>query len=279
MKKYKDLFLCANIIIVTIILFFVFLIYNKVGGSQDSYFFTRKYSEIGSSWSLQRVTRPDSLDMMQACATRMIDSVELYNHNLLAFEPNDTSSTASFNFFHYMFSDNGQKRIRIESNIPTCTYSNVYEKRLAYSGVFLMKDNFITYTFNHLPIVSVFDKEGKFITSIHTKDNVPCPSIIRYKQFYIYERGHAFNSNISSFVDGKYVYVFSYRVPKIAAEFIADVYSLVTGKYQFSIRIANDGNCANTDIDRIYTDGNDIYIDTRTILFKLNILTARKQLN
>lgn len=271
MKKYKDLFLCTNIIIVTIILFFVFLLYNRVGGSQDPYFFTRKYSDIGASWSLQKVTRPDSLDMKQVSATKMIDSVELYNHNLLAFEPNDSSSTASFHFFHYVSSDNRIKRIRIDSNIPTCTYSNVYEKRLAYSGVFLMKDNFITYTFNHLPIVSVFDKEGKFVKNIHTIDNVPCPSIIQYKQFYIYERGHAFNSNISSFVDGQYLYVFSYRVPKIATEFIADSYLLSTGKYQFSIRISNTGNCANTDIDRVYAVGNDVYIDTRTMLFKLNI--------
>ncbi len=271
MRKYKDLFLCANIVIVTIILFFGFLIYNRVDRSQDTYFFQRKYLDYGTKWNVQELSRSDSLDTLQGSTTGKIDSVELYNHTFLAFEPTDTSSIASFAFFRYISIDDSLKRTIENVHVPACDYSNVYEKRLAFDGVFLKKENYVTYTFNHLPLVLVFDKEGNYIRQIDTKDKVPCPSIIRYKQFYIYERGHAFNSNISSFVDGKCVYVFSYRTPKLIKEFMVDAYSLVTGEYKFSIRITNNGYNKNTDIDKIYAVDDNIYIDTRMKFYKLNI--------
>ena len=195
----------------------------------------------------------------------------LDDSNCLAFGPKDTTKAADFTFFCYSIMDNQFKRFIINHADLACGYSNIYEKRLAYDGVFLRFSNYITYTFQHLPIIVVFDAKGNLLKQIHTKDNVPCPSIIRYKHLYIYERGKTFNSNISSFVNGQLLYVFSYRVPKISKEFVVDIYSLETGKYLYSAHIGSDKTSINTNmnIDKIFTDGKNIFIDTRSHLYKL----------
>ena len=67
------------------------------------------------------------------------------------------------------------------------------------------------------------------------------------------------------------MYVFSYRIPRMEKRFIVDVYSLETGRYQYSVNIDNKGKYANTDIDKVFSVGKEIYIDTRMDLLKLSL--------
>lgn len=272
MEKYKSVFLCVSIVLVMFLILFIFLIYNRVGNAQDTYLFCRKYSDNTVKWNLEELPRPDSLDFLQGSKSKKVDSVELNNHYCLSFGPVGSKTSAPFAFSCYPSGKDGQSiSFMTFKYAPSCDYSNIYGKGLAFDGVFLKIGNYVTYTFRHLPSVLVFDAKGRFMKDIHTNDNVPCPSIIRYKEYYIYERGKAFNSNVSSFVKGQFVYVFSYRIPRMEKRFIVDVYSLETGRYQYSVNIDNKGKYANTDIDKVFSVGKEIYIDTRMDLLKLSL--------
>lgn len=273
MKKYRNLFLCISLVVVTILLSFGFLVMHRVGNTKQNYFFQRIYSDNLANWNIQEIPQPNNKALPPCRKTDMVDSVVLDDSKYMAFGPIDTTNTADYSFFYYSITNNSYRHNIVNHNTLPCDYSNKFEKRLAYDGVFLKYNNHITYTFQHLPLILVFDIKGKLLKRIHTKDNVPCPSIIRYKHLYIYERGKTFNSNISSFVKGKQLYVFSYRVPKISGRFIVDAYSIKTGEYLYSIRIGKNITSANSniDIDKITTEGNNILIDTRDHLFKLNI--------
>lgn len=273
MKKHRNLFLCISFVVVTILLSFGFLAMHRVGNTKQNYFFQRIYSDNLANWEIQEIPQPNNKTLPLCRKTDIVDSVVLDDNKCIAFGPIDTTNTADYSFFYYSITNNSYRHNIVNHNILSCDYSNKFEKRLAYDGVFLKYNNHITYTFQHLPLIFVFDIKGKLLRRIHTKDNVPCPSIIRYKHLYIYERGKTFNSNISSFVNGKQLYVFSYRVPKISGRFIVDAYSIKTGEYLYSIRIGKNITSANSniDIDKITTEGNNILIDTRDHLFKLNI--------
>lgn len=129
-------------------------------------------------------------------------------------------------------------------------YKTFPEKALAYSGVFHKAFNYITYTFSHIPLIYIFNNRGNFITAIKTKDNVPYPSVIQYKDYFILERGQSFNSNTASFVYGENLCVFPYHAPS-HGEFTVDCYSLSNGIYKGSISIKNRANMDNSMIDEV----------------------------
>ena len=142
-------------------------------------------------------------------------------------------------------------------------------KDLLMMAFFLKVNGYITYTFQHLSQIFVFDEMGNFVKEVHTKDNVPYPSIIRYKQYYIYERGKTFNSNVASFADGEFLYVLSYRIPRREKQFVLDTYNLGTGKYQYSVCVSNGDKYSNIDIEDVFSENNAIYIDVGEELFCL----------
>lgn len=110
---------------------------------------------------------------------------------------------------------------------------------------------------------------NKRITYIKTKDNVPSPSFIHYKNSIFYERGKTFNSNIASFVKGDFVYVISYRVPVSNKKFIFDIYNRENGDYITSIDVENGNKYCNRDIDNVVSDKQYIYLRIGENTFKL----------
>ena len=149
-------------------------------------------------------------------------------------------------------------------------YKTFPEKVLAYSGSFLKSFDCITYTFSHIPFVYVFDNLGNFIAAIKTNDNVPLPSIVKYKNFYIFERGKSFNSNISSFVYNNTVCIFPYH-STYNKGFTIDCYSLTDGIYKGSLYIGNkDGRKVyNSMIDEIASTSKYILINSNGKLITL----------
>lgn len=143
----------------------------------------------------------------------------------------------------------------------TDKYKVFPEKVLAYSGSFSKAFGYITYTFHHIPYVYVFDNNGEFIATIKTKDNVPFPSIIRYKDYFVFERGNSFNSNISSFILDDIVCIFSYHSPANGALTI-DCYNLSDGGYKGSIFLKDNGGKIrnNAQIDEVTSISDNILV-------------------
>ncbi len=140
---------------------------------------------------------------------------------------------------------------------------------MAYYGTFLNAYNNITFTFTHIPYVVIFSPNGTPIKIINTKDNIPFPEIIQYKDYYLYKRGATFNSNIGAYVKGNFVYILSYRTPFNTSYFIIDVYNLSTGTYINSIVAKNKDHANNSDISKIYADRTTIYLKTKKGYYKL----------
>ena len=150
-------------------------------------------------------------------------------------------------------------------------YQVYQEQVLAYDGKFLNTNGIITYTFTHLPYIYVFDKTGKLIKNVKTLDNVPAPSIIKFEDFYIFERGKTFNSNVGAFVKDNSLFVLSFRIAA-PAHYIIDKYNLHKGEYQGSFTIPNQNNMNNRDIEKLVFLHNHILIVSKNSVTTLKIL-------
>lgn len=130
-------------------------------------------------------------------------------------------------------------------------YTSYPELSLVYDGVFNEGDSLVTYTCLHVPWVYVFDLEGNLVREITTKDRVPVPTITRFKDYFVFERGRTFNSNMASFARADTLYVFSYRVPA-SPGFTVDLYGIPRGGYLGSIGLESGGEATNQDVDGVY---------------------------
>ena len=142
---------------------------------------------------------------------------------------------------------------------------------MAYSGIFRKYGEYITYSFAHFPWIYIFSLNGPLITIIHTKDDIPHPSIIRYKNYYLYERGKTHNSNLFSCVKSDIVFVLSYRVPSNHNGFLLDRYSLSSGQYLSSIDVPGPDKTGNQDITCVWSMSDTICIKARGKLWLMQI--------
>ncbi len=191
---------------------------------------------------------------------KIINAIAIDKDKFLTIDTDTTTNNVSFSTC--VKTSNSLKCIEKFKIELTDKYKVFQEKALAYGGYFLKAFNYITYSFSHIPYIYVFNNKGKFITSIKTKDNVPYPSVIQYKDYFIFERGNSFNSNLASFVYNNIVCVFSYHAPTYG-EITVDCYNLSNGKYRGSISIKNEGKVDNTMIDEIVTTSKYILISSR----------------
>lgn len=187
-----------------------------------------------------------------------------------------TIDTDTIDSNHIFFSvcakaPNSLKRIRNFEIEMSDKYRTFPEKAIAYNGVFQQAFNHITYSFSHIPYIYVFNDKGNFITAIKTKDNVPYPSVIKYKDYFILERGESFNSNIASFVYKDILCVFSYHAPSYG-EITVDCYNLSDGIYKESISIKNERNMDNRMIDEVVVTSKYILINSRGRITTLQCL-------
>lgn len=201
---------------------------------------------------------------------KIINAIAIDNDKFLTIN----TDTAVNNHIHFSICAKSTKSLKCIENLElelSDKYKTFPEKALAYNGTFLKAFNYITYNFAHIPYIYIFNKKGDFIKEIKTKDNVPYPSVIQYKDYFLLERGKSFNSNIASFVYRDILCVFSYHVPSYERLTI-DCYGLSDGMYKGSISIKVEGRMDNSMIDEVVTASKYILINLRGRIITLQCL-------
>lgn len=153
--------------------------------------------------------------------------------------------------------------------LPTDNYSTYLERSMAYDGSFLAYGDYITYSSFHTPYVWIFSSEGKYLQTVKTRDSVPMPTLMHYKNATLYERGKTFNTNAASFVKDGEVLVFSQRIERLHNQLVLDAYSLSNGKYLNSYRFDAKGAGNNLDVYALLVYNDSLYLETENGLFAL----------
>lgn len=222
-------------------------------------------------------TKRESIVKSFSYTQKIINAIPINKHKFLTLDIDTIQSKGSVSFSVCTIIDNNSFKRIGNIELPLNNYKKFPEKALAYSGVFLKTFKHITYSFSHLPYIYVFDNNGNFITVIKTKDNVPPPSIIQYKNYFIFERGKSFNSNVGSFVYENNVCVFSYH-SSLSGKYVIDCYDLSSGKYNGSIFISNQrSKRGNKMIDEIISTSEHILINSNGTLTTLTFNTPYKE--
>lgn len=268
-RKHRDIYLGVLIICITFIVITGFLLSKEVVKRHTLYYFTRIYKTETVKTSQITPRKEASVVTSKTKSANIIDSVYLDSKRMLSFEAITADKGSSFAFFVSSVDGLNRKR-RCVYKLPFADkYENMYERSMAYYGTFLRAYKNITFTFAHLPYIVVFTGEGCPLTIIKTKDGVPNPVIIQYKDYYLYKRGETFSSNISAYVKKDNVYVFSYRIPTDSKQFIVDVYDLGTKKYKYSLNVYNENSENNIDIKRFYADSLSVCLETKKGYYQL----------
>lgn len=271
--KNKGWFTCVTIVSATIIIIVAFLMLRKVGERENCYSFTRVYVDNLPAFKAMADSSA-KVPSLQRMFPSAIDAMILVDGRYLVLDMSYSDSTGSFAFFIKNKQRSGQHitdSLMIVS-LHQDSYHLKQERFLAYEGHFTNASGFITYTFYHCPWIYVFMQDGTFITVIQTKDNVPLPTIIRYKEYFFYKRGATFNSNQASFCDGLYVYVISYRVPSAIDNFLVDIYDLSSGRYVGSQIVEGVHGFRNDEITYSWSANGRVYLKVKDKKWKLESL-------
>lgn len=215
LRRNKNLLTAIGIPVSAIILATIILLFKKVGDNKEEYFFTRTFVDNLPTFWLEEDTLVVEPQLQNDFHTA-INSIKLGDQTCLIFDETSSDSAATYAFYlkKENCSDNSKAERFLIKSLPADTYDNKLKRRLAYSGNFIAYDGYITFTFEHCPWVYIFLSDGRYLTTIYTKDNVQLPKIIRYKDYFFYKRGATFNSNCAAFADKQYAYVLSYRVTR-----------------------------------------------------------------
>lgn len=203
---------------------------------------------------------------------RLINAIPISDSTLLVLETN--SGTASKRAQFRVLNVKTRKFIspEMKATLPEIKkYQTWQEQQLAYDGQFLNVNGTITYTCAHIPYIFVFNNIGQLVKTVETRDKVPAPSIIKFEDYYVFERSKTFNSNMGAFANDNSVFVFSYRI-STPGHYIVDKYGLHDGEYQGSFSIANHNNLNNKDIDKIVFLGKNIIIIAKKSVTLLKII-------
>lgn len=264
LSTHKNIIYCICIIFITIIAAISYLVLRKEYTTNDNYFFIRKYELSNIMIHLRKTEKQIKAEVPPHTKRNVINNIVLEDSMLLSFEEVSTNPLTQYAFYIYKISSkDSMARTLVYAPIFSDSYRNKHERSMAYYGNFLTANGYITFTFLHIPYIYIFNENGEFLTTIRTKDNVPSPSIIQYKGYYLYERGKTFNSNYSAFVKDKYLYVLSMRVPKNTLLFTFDLYALSNGQYVGSINIDNGNRYTNLDIEDLQCRDERIFIITK----------------
>lgn len=140
---------------------------------------------------------------------------------------------------------------------------------LACDGQYLESGGVITYSCYHLPLVYLFDQEGKAMSYINTIDQVAYPALRRHSGRVTLEQGHAHNSNRVSFVREGVVYVISEQVSSHDPYITLDCYQLSSGEYMHSLRVKGDEALSNFDVSAIRQEGERLVLLTPLGIYSL----------
>lgn len=260
----KSQLICILLLTVTFITIITALTTRKFGNINNSYSFSR-FFYTGEHVRLTAVIDNSKIDLTSGGDYG--NSIALASNKRLILDSYKTGNDSTYAF--YIKDSNGDITNLI--SLPADNYSNNLERKMAYSGIFRKYGEYITYSFAHFPWIYIFSFNGPLITIIHTKDDIPHPSIIRYKNYYLYERGKTHNSNLFSCVKSDIVFVLSYRVPSNHNGFLLDRYSLSSGQYLSSIDVPGPDKTGNQDITCVWSMSDTICIKARGKLWLMQI--------
>ena len=148
-----------------------------------------------------------------------------------------------------------------EFNLPD-QYDDTAQRLLAYDGVFSESEDFFTFNFRHFPDIYVLTKDGRLVTHLKTKDGVPAPHVVKYKEFNTLDQGNTYYTNAASFAIGEKLYVLSFLCPKQLGKYTIDCYDMGTKSYEYSFYVENDTAEDNTFVREIKVAGNVVTITT-----------------
>ena len=201
-------------------------------------------------------------------ASARIDSTHSY---VFIIEP-DTLSMNPTGIYVY---NNNTGKVDLDSCLSRLYIPGDYEvmaqKKLAYDCTFSVSPEQMTITFLHLSDIYVFNKDGKILYKMRTYENVPPPSVIKYRDYYIFERGKAFNTNIASFLYEQNLYVFSLRETSQFNKYLVDCYNVKTNDYLYSFTIDNAAGEDNQKIESVTVNSDTITIESTKCVTKIKM--------
>lgn len=261
----------APYLIVLVAVFFAASLYLWISHQQmrtKTYFFNRTIAKRPKAQLLESVsvtlnsTKPHKREVEKLQFA--IDFIALDSLcSLAAVVESDSMPIVPSGIYRY---DRENRKVDVsncltEFNLPQ-KYMNIGQRMLAYDGMFYESENCVTFTFFHIPDIYVLSKKGKLITHLKTKDNVPAPSVTKYKEYEILERGSSYLTNATSFVIGEKLYVLSFLCPKRIGKYTVDCYDMGTKNYEYSFYVENDSEEDNTFVREIKVMGNVVTITT-----------------
>jgi hypothetical protein len=176
---------------------------------------------------------------------------------------------SSYRFGYFRLDLTSKKRVlakELERNKATYAAPN----SLIYSGKFVRIDSSNTcYYCDKYSKIFFFNNDAQFVKVFTTNDNTPRPELVSTGDAFFYKRGNTFNVNNALYSEKNKLFVFSCRSSPVKYLMI-DIYSLQTGKYLNSTRLAyNDWNCP--DIVSVSNAGKNAIINFQhgTALFNL----------
>lgn len=246
-KAIKSFFPYLTVLSITILLITVYLYSSHVKLGRKSYVFPRTFPREQTKEVIQSIT--GKFEYMGyiplPCGNGYINKDSTVT--LAAIVPNDSLCISYAGFYRF---NPVTKNICIDSCLTQFdindNYHNSTQRQLAYDGSFYESEEYITYTCRYMSDIYIFDKKGHFFSHLKTKDNVPVPSIIRYKEYYILERGKACSTNIASVAYNGKLYVMSFLAKRNINKYIIDCYDIYNKTYMYSFYIDNavhEDNC------------------------------------
>ena len=274
--KTCNLYSYIVITAITLIGIFMYLYSNHQKVRRDASLFQRKFtqtmiydyicSKIISNKNRQN--RPEHTGLKNAIGYTRIDSTHSY---VVLVRPD------SFPFYSagvYLF-DQKKKIIFQDSclyklNMPD-PYKNLSERTMAYDCTFSVSPKQMVLSFMHFSDIIVLDLKGKELCRLKTLEKVASPSIIKYKNCYLFERGKTFNANIAAFLYQNSLYVFSLKTSLQLTQYIVDCYDVDLGKYNYSFYINNAVNEGNMNIRNVFVSNDTITIESSKCVTKIKM--------
>lgn len=275
MKTLRKLLPYFMVLITCVIIAFIYLYTSHQKMNRVSYIFNRKFTDKPKAVIVEPITDFHN--------TTAYSNIELNNgvcyisrDTTICFGAfvKDSTRLSTSGFYPYNITQN---KIDIHQCLTPFDISDPYvfqqERTLAYDGFFSESSEFVTFTFYYFSYIYVFNKRGEYVCLLKTKDNVPSPSIIRYKDSFLLERGKAYNSNFASFIFKEKIYVFSAQTMRQLGKYILDCYDLKNKKYLYSFSIDNTAKEDNNYVNHLSMRGDTICVITNKseTFFKLLI--------
>ena len=273
-NKITPYFAVAGITIATIL---VFLIANHQRIQRKTYLFHRDYVEdkyftLSSERNVTHISE-ENIEIRKNYKNVLgyinLDSI----NSFMVIASEDSFPNHPIGLFMY-------NKINRKVNYDSClcyldlqgNYKAFAERLLAYDCSVSRSSDDIIISFLHFSDIFIIDKCGHLKKRIVTKENTPSPSIIKFNNFYYFERGKTYNTNIGALTIEDKLYVFSLKSQSRLSKFLVDCYDIESREYLYSFYIENAENEENMHIKNVSALGNVITIESNKSITQIKLL-------